>query len=329
MEVKNRRKRQAWWWTAGLFAMMSLSGCSMYPSKPGAWPTNWWGQILHYVSDVIDWTAAHITGGSYGLALLLVTVVVRLIIMPLFVKQIRYQKVMQQMQPEMQKIRQKYKGDNQKIQEETMKMYKTYGVNPMAGCFPMVVQLPMLYALYGAIEGNVKLNQSTFLHIFQLGQHDHTYILPLLAAITTYFSSRLMMAGVEGQQKMMLYVMPVFIFIIGARFPAGLALYWIYTNLFQTVQTYFVKVRPAGNAEAAAAGAPARTALGGKGKASSKQISSGKAQKPNPSKKEISEKTDGSGPEDVTTTNIEQATSGAESDKPKGQSSTSRKKPKQ
>lgn len=276
MEVVQRQRR-TWWWVAGIAAMISLSGCGMYPSSPGKWPGGWWGSILQFVSSVMDWTAAHITGGSYGLALLIVTVLVRLIIFPLMVKQIRYQKVMQAMQPEIQKIRQKHQGDNQKIQQETMKLWQAHGVNPMTGCFPMIVQLPVLYALFGAIEGNTQLNQSTFLHIFQLGQHDHTYILPLIAAITTFISSRLSMAGVEGQQKMMLYIMPVMIFFIGSRFPAGLALYWIYTNLFTAVQTYFVKVRPAAAASASTATVTV-PATGGGGKA--KKNSSSDKQKP-------------------------------------------------
>lgn len=247
MEVVQRRNRK-WWWVAGLAAVMSLSGCSMYPTKPGHWPGGLWGNILQHVSSVIDFTASHL-GGSYGLALLVVTVAVRLIVLPLMIKQIRYQKVMQSLQPEIQKIRSKYQGDNQKIQQETMKLWQQYGVNPMSGCFPMVIQLPILYALFGAIEGNVKLSESHFLGIFNLGHPDHYYILPLLAAITTFFSSKLMMAGTDGgQQKMMLFIMPVFIFIIGSRFPSGLALYWVYTNLFQAVQTYFVKVKPAATA---------------------------------------------------------------------------------
>ena len=249
MEVVQRRNR-TWWWVAGLATVMSLSGCSMYPTKPGHWPGGIWGSILQFVSSVIDFAARHL-GGNYGLALLVVTVLVRLIVLPLMIKQIRYQKVMQALQPEIQKIRSRHKGDNQKIQQETMKLWQQHGVNPMSGCFPMVIQLPILYALFGAIEGNVRLNHSHFLGIFNLGTPDHYYILPLAAAITTFFSSKMMMAGTDGgQQKMMLFIMPVFIFIIGSRFPSGLALYWVYTNLFQAVQTYFVKVKPAAAASA-------------------------------------------------------------------------------
>ncbi|MCL6452854.1 MAG: YidC/Oxa1 family membrane protein insertase [Alicyclobacillus sp.] len=253
--------------------MISLSGCGMYPAKPGEWPGGVWGSILQWVSSVIDYTASHLAGGSYGLALLMVTVAVRLILLPLMVKQIRYQKVMQAMQPEIQKIQQKYKGDNQKIQQETMKLWQEHGVNPMSGCLPMLLQLPILYALYGAIEGNVHMSKSVFLGIFLLGKPDHFYILPVAAALTTYLSSRLAMGAVEGQQRMMLYIMPVFIFIIGARFPSGLALYWVYSNLFQAVQTYFVKVRPEGAGAAAVAAGTAGP--GGASKGSAKRAAKG------------------------------------------------------
>lgn len=243
MEV-NSRVNRTWWWVAGVVAMLSVTGCSIYPAHPGQWPAGGWGDVLKFVSSVIDFFAKHL-GGNYGISLLVVTVLVRLLILPLMIKQIRYQKVMQAVQPELQKIRQKYKGDAQKINEETMKLWQQRGINPMSGCFPVVVQLPVLYALFGAIEGNVRLNSSTFLGIFHLGSPDHLYILPLLAAATTYLSSRMVMNAQDPQQKIMLWVMPVFIFLIGARFPSGLALYWIYSNLFQTVQTYFVRVRPA------------------------------------------------------------------------------------
>lgn len=257
---ENASSNRKWLWSLSGLLLLTLTGCGMYPSKPGAWPGGIWGTILKAVSSVIDFFA-HLIGVpsiEYGLSLLIVTALVRTIVLPFFVKQIRHTKVMQQMQPEIQKIRAKHKGDNKKIQEETMKLWQQAGVNPMAGCFPMLLQLPILYALYGAIEGNVGLNHSVFLGIFSLGKlpgkpimvppgvpHWTLYIIPLLAAITTYLSSRVMMAGNEGQQRMMLFIMPVFIFIIAIRFPPGLALYWFYSNLYTAIQGYFVKVRPA------------------------------------------------------------------------------------
>lgn len=222
----------------------------MYPSKPGQWPNNVWGTVLKAISDVIDFFAKHL-GDSYGLAILIVTVIVRLIILPLFIRQMRYQKVMMELQPEMQKIRSKYKGDNQKIQQETMKLYQERGTNPAAGCLPTVIQLPVLYALYGAIMGNYGLHHNVFLGIWQLGAKDPHFVLPVIAALSTFLSSWLTMRNQPAQQRAILFIMPVFIFIIGIRLPAGLVLYWIYTNLFTALQTYvFMNRRNAATATA-------------------------------------------------------------------------------
>jgi len=242
----------------------------MYPSKPGAWPGGFWGTILKTVSSVIDFFA-HLVGNDYGISLLIVTILVRLLIMPFMVKQLRYTRAIQDLQPEMNKIKAQYKGDSKRIQEETMKLYQRTGVNPMSGCFPTLIQLPVLYALFGAIEGNVHLNDSTFLYIFHLGSPDHTYILPLLSAATTYLSSRMTMPGNDTQQKIMLIMMPVFIFFISTRFPAGLALYWTYGNIFVAVQTYFFRVRPS---RLATAGAMVDKGSSGNEKSGSKKGSS-------------------------------------------------------
>lgn len=215
----------------------------MYPSKPGDWPPNVWGTVLHYVSDGIDFFA-RLFGNNYGLAILIVTIIVRLIILPLFIRQLRYQRMMMELQPEIKKIRAKNKGDNQKIQQETMKLYQEAGTNPAAGCLPTVIQLPVLYALYGAIMGNYGLHHSTFLGIFPLGQHDPHYILPVVAGITTFVSSWLTMKNSPQQQRSILFIMPLFIIFIGARLPSGLVLYWVYTNLFTALQTYVFLSRP-------------------------------------------------------------------------------------
>ncbi len=276
MEAKVNRQTK-WLWALSAMALLSVTGCGMYPAHPGDWPHNIWGTALKFVSDILDFFA-HYTGQDYGLSLLIVTVLVRLLILPLMAKQLRSSKAMQEVAPKVQQLRSKYKGDPKKIQEETMKLYQEAGVNPMAGCLPMVFQLPILYALYGAIYGNVALNQSIFLGVFNLGKPDHTWILPILAAITTYFSSKVMMMGQDQQQKMMLYIMPVFILFIAGRFPSGLALYWVYSNVFTTVQSYFIHVRP--RQAAAVAGTASAHAKGkSKTKNNSEQVSETKPKK--------------------------------------------------
>jgi YidC/Oxa1 family membrane protein insertase len=239
-------------WVVAAAAVLSLTGCGLYPSGPNKWPHGTWGDILQFVSSVIDYFA-HLLWNNYGLALLVVTIIIRLLILPLMVKQIRFSKMLQQMQPELQKIKEKYQGDPRKQQEETMKLYQQAGVNPLAGCFPMLLQLPILYALFGAIEGNKGLYESTFLGIFHLGHPDTTYIIPIIAAITTYLSQRVMMTSTDPQQKMMLVIFPVMILFMATRFPSGLALYWIYGNIFTAVQTYFIRVRPVAKEKAEAA----------------------------------------------------------------------------
>jgi YidC/Oxa1 family membrane protein insertase len=264
VEPKNVRRR----WTLLLSAVVvvALTGCGMYPQRgSGVWPKNFWGTILHYVSDSIDFFA-HLLGNSYGLAILIVTIIIRLIILPLFIKQMRYQKMMMELQPQMQKIRSQYKGDNQRIQQETMKLYQEAGTNPAAGCLPTLIQLPVLYALYGAILGNRGLSESTFLGIFHLGQRDPHFILPIVAGLTTFLSSWFTMKNQPTQQRAILFIMPLFIIFIGIRMPAGLVLYWIYTNLFTALQTYVFLARP--RAQGASSG------VGSAKAASTKKISS-------------------------------------------------------
>lgn len=250
--TERKTQRHRWPWVVALGAVMSLSGCSLYPAKPGEWPQGFWGDILKAVSGVIDYFAHLIPGPyRYGIALLIVTILVRLLILPLVMKQLRATRKMQELQPQIANIRAKYQGDNQKMQEELMKLYQQAGVNPFAGCLPILIQLPILWALFGAIEGNMALNQSSFLWIRQLGAPDHLYILPIIAALTTYLSQRIVMTTADPQTKFMLYTMPVFVFLFASRFAAGLALYWIYGNLFMAVQSYFMRVRPAPAGEAA------------------------------------------------------------------------------
>lgn len=279
MIAKKGKSSSVWLWSISAVAVFSLTGCQMYPSKANQWPPGIWGDILKFVSSVMDFLAHHVFFQNYGLALIALTIIVRLIVLPLMIRQIRYQKVMQQMQPHIARIREQHKGDSQRINQETMKLWQEHGVNPMAGCFPMVIQLPILYALFGAIKGNQGLNDYTFLGIFQMGHPDHFYILPILAAVTTYLSSRVMMVGQDsGQQKMMLIFMPIMVFVLGMRFASGLALYWIVSNLFTAAQTYFIKVKPAAAAAAAGgttAAIPVKSGPALKAKKSSKSTTDG------------------------------------------------------
>ncbi|MDP9727902.1 YidC/Oxa1 family membrane protein insertase [Alicyclobacillus tolerans] len=244
-ERKPRKSR--WLWALSAVALLSVTGCGLYPAKPGDWPHNAWGDILKFVSSVLDFFAKH--AGGYGISLLIVTFIVRLIIFPLMINQLRSMRKMQELQPQMQKIRSQFKGDNKRIQEETMKLYQTAGVNPLGGCFPLLLQLPIIYALYGAIYGSRQLHEAVFLGV-HLGQPDPNYIFPILAALTQLLSTWLTMRGQPTQQKAMLFVTPIMVLFIGLRLPSGLALYWIYTNIFTSIQTWLMKYIPEKNSAA-------------------------------------------------------------------------------
>lgn len=222
-------------------AIFVLGGCSPNPDqmKPIDPETaGFWGkyfvyplqQLLGFFNDVL---------GSWGLAILAATILIRLIVLPLTLKQMKSSRAMQELQPKMQKLQEKYKNNQQKLQEETMKLFQKHNVNPMAGCLPMLVQLPILIAFYQAIMRDETIAKSSFLWM-QLGEQDPYYILPLLAALTTYLQSVVMGMSDNPQQRVFLFIMPIMIFILAFQFPAALPLYWIYSNLFTMVQYYFI-----------------------------------------------------------------------------------------
>lgn len=214
-----------------------ITGCAATDTAVPLDRSGPWGKFVGWFSDGIDlfarWTH------DYGIAILVVTIIVRLITLPLFLRQMKYSKIVQEMQPQLQKIREKYKGNPQKINEETVKLIQQTGVNPMAGCLPTLIQLPVLWALYQAILSNPMLRTHKFLGLIPLGQPDHYFLLPVIAAATTYIQSKMMLAGNDPQQRMMLVFMPAVVFVGAVSLPSALALYWIYGNLLTIVQYYF------------------------------------------------------------------------------------------
>ena len=214
----------------------------------------WWTRnVVYYFSKMLD-TFADWFGGSYGLAILLLTIIVRTVILPLMIKQYKNTKAMQALQPEMKTIREKYKEDPRKQQEEMMKLYQTHQVNPLAGCLPLIVQMPIFIALYTSINTNayikgiideatntVIIPESTFLWL-KLGEADPTYLLPIIAAATTFIQSKMMSSQqtIAGPMKGIIYIFPVLIFVMAINFPSALPLYWIYSNIYTIVQNYFM-----------------------------------------------------------------------------------------
>lgn len=221
--------------------LLVLSGCSsMSPHTNPINPENgiWDRYFVHPLSTLLNWFA-DILWGQYGLSILVVTIIIRFLVLPLTLKQYRSSKAMQAIQPEMKKIKEKYKDDPKKQQEETMKLFQKNGVNPLAGCLPLLVQMPILIALYNAIVRNGEISEHNFLWM-QLGQPDPYYVLPTLAAATTWLQQKVMSTQMTPQMQSLMIIFPILIFVMSMQFAAALPLYWVYSNLFTVVQSYFL-----------------------------------------------------------------------------------------
>ncbi len=182
---------------------------------------------------------------NYGLAIILLTVAIKLLLYPLTAAQVRSMRAMQALGPQLKAVQEKYKDDKAKLQAEVAGLYRTAGVNPLAGCLPMLIQLPFLTGIFYAIRDFAYTSQPSFLWIGNLAGSDPWYVLPVLAAVTTYVSSRQTMTDASGQNKAMLFGMPLFIGYMTVHFPAGLGLYWVAGNVIQIVQQLVLYRRPA------------------------------------------------------------------------------------
>ena len=179
---------------------------------------------------------------SYGLAIILLTVLIKVLVYPLTKKQLQSMKAMQRIQPQMKKLQEKYKDNPQVLQKKMMELYQKEGANPMSGCLPMLIQMPILmgmyYTLYSFDYGGAP---PSFLWLPSLSETDPMYILPFLSMATTFLQQKMMSNTSEANQqmRMMMIVMPLFIGWISLNFPAGLVLYWVTMNVVQIVQQWW------------------------------------------------------------------------------------------
>lgn len=239
-----------------LLLVIVLAGCSQTNVPITSESTGFWNQYLVYPLSWLITEVSRIMGGSFGLGIILVTILIRLALLPLMIKQIKSTKSMQAIQPQMMELRKKYSSKDQKtvqkLNEETMKLYQQHGVNPLSGCLPIFIQMPILIAFYHAIMRTAEIKSHSFLWV-QLGHHDPYYILPILAGLTTFIQQKVSMttSTMEGpaaqQMKIMLYVMPIMILVFAVKLPSALALYWVVGNTFMILQTIFVNRTPKQN----------------------------------------------------------------------------------
>lgn len=227
-----------------LLLMSALAGCTNFDQPITPESEGIWNEYFVYPLSWLIIKIAEFFNGSYGLAIIVSTILIRLVLLPLMVKQTKNSKNMQEIQPEIKELREKYSSKDQetqrKLQQETMQLFQKHNVNPLAGCMPILIQMPILIAFYHAVYRTYEIKTHDFLW-FSLGEPD--YILPIIAAAFTFIQQKMMMgrtANVHPQMAMMMYIFPVMIAVFGFFFPAALALYWVVGNLFMIVQTYFI-----------------------------------------------------------------------------------------
>ena len=190
---------------------------------------------------------------SYGWAIILFTVVVRLLLFPLNLKQAKAMKVQQILQPRVTQLQQQYKNSPEILNREMMALYKKYKANPMSGCLPLLIQMPILFALFNCLR-EYQFDQvgTSFFWLPNMNNPDPTWILPILVAGSSYLQSKVSMAAqppqagqMQSMQVTMLYVMPLMLGFMTRNFSAGLVLYWTAHNsmgfLMQIVTNYIVK----------------------------------------------------------------------------------------
>jgi len=206
--------------------------------------------------------------GNYGIAIILVTVLQKIAFHPLTHKSLKSMQAMQAIQPKLQALQERYKNNPKRRQEEMMTLYRKHGVNPMGGCLPMVVQIPIFIALYNALSSSVEMWQARFLWIRDLTQPDALFtasvwggytlsgnLLALLMGVSMWVQQKMSPpAGDPRQAQMMLWMMPILFTVMFWGFPSGLVLYWLVNNILQIGQQWLITRKPAAPAPAAVEG---------------------------------------------------------------------------
>jgi len=204
-------------------------------SLPGLFTPNLWGHLSLGLLWLME--AAFRYTGNWGLAILFLTLVVRLLLWPLMHQQFKSMAEMQRLQPLIQKINEKYKDDPNKRAEATMKLYQEHRVNPAAGCLPLFIQMPILFILWKVIA-NYEFGQG-LLWIPDLALPDPFYVLPALYVASTFLSTWISAHGNKDVIRQSLFLNLIFIFLV-LQFPAGVTLYWVLSNLIGLFQQWLI-----------------------------------------------------------------------------------------
>jgi YidC/Oxa1 family membrane protein insertase len=225
---------------------------------------NWYGPISRGLLATMNWMHGSI-GLNYGLIIILITIVIKMVFWPLTRASTRSMKRMQELQPQIKALQEKYKDDPQKLSQKQWEFWKKNKVNPLGGCLPMLLQIPVFFGFFGMLRSAIELRGTQFLWIKDLSQPDTIFVLPILGHHIPINPMPLIMGASQfwqasmtppspgmdpAQQKMMRY-MPLVLVLFFYNYSAGLALYWTVSNLLTILQTRVTKVQPPAAAGAA------------------------------------------------------------------------------
>ncbi|SMC23565.1 protein translocase subunit yidC [Desulfacinum hydrothermale DSM 13146] len=191
---------------------------------------------------------------NYGIAIIILTIIIKILFWPLTHKSYKSMQVMKKIQPKMAQIREKYKDDREKLNQELMMLYRTYKVNPLGGCLPMVLQIPVFFALYRMLYGAIELRHQPFwLWINDLTAPDRLDVgfnipylghglpvLTLLMGVSMFVQQKMTPSSGDPRQEKMMLLMPVIFTVFFINFPSGLVLYWLVNNVLSIVQQYWI-----------------------------------------------------------------------------------------
>ena len=208
--------------------------------------------MLQFLRDLLDplfnimgftLQTFHDWGAPWWLSIMMLTVVVRALLFPLTFRQVKSMRKMQDLKPAMDKLREEHKDDSQKLQQEMMKLYRERGANPLGGCLPILVQLPIFLVLYYTIRQFDKLESfrtGGLLWFQDLTVYDPLYILPVLYIATMMVSQEIASQNVAPEQRRIMRFLPLVFGIVLLRFPAGLFVYWVTSNVISIVQNLLI-----------------------------------------------------------------------------------------
>ena len=175
--------------------------------------------------------------GNWGWAIVFTTMLIKLVFFPLSAKSYRSMAKMRALAPRLKLLKEKCAGDKQKLSKATMELYRQEKVNPLGGCLPMIIQIPVFIGLYWVLLENVEFRQAPFIFwIHDLSAHDPYYIMPVLMGLSMFLQQRLNPAPTDPTQAKVMMFLPVVFTVLFLSFPAGLVLYWVVNNCMSMAQ---------------------------------------------------------------------------------------------